>query len=335
MTSMLAGLASVLGGLQARVSRLRLRRKSRARIPAVSADQIERLLLLQGRVAARTIPVGKAIRNLSDVEFRVSSQWGEDGIIEWLVAHVDVPNQRFVEFGVDNFREANCRFLLKNRGWKGLVLDGSAHNIAAIKSEPDHWRYDLAAKSAFITVDNINALIDEAGFGGPLGILSIDIDGNDYWIWKIITSVQPAIVICEYNAVLGDTRPIVVPYNSSFRRHQAHFSGQYFGASIAALTHLARDKGYTFVGTNTNGVNAFFVKDEVAAPVLALLGETKAFASRHRDSRDEQGKLTFITGAERYDLIRELPVMDIATGDTLLLRDMERPYSRDWLDGMS
>jgi hypothetical protein len=331
MTSVLAGLASVLGGLRGR----RSRRKSRKLAPAVSADAMERLLLLQGRVAARTSPVGKAIRNLSDVEFRVFSQWGEDGIIEWLVAHVDVPNQRFVEFGVENFREANCRFLLKNRGWKGLVLDGDERNIAVIKSEPDYWRHDLTARSAFITVDNIDALIREAGFGGPLGILSIDIDGNDYWIWKVITSVQPAIVICEFNAVLGDTRPIVVPYDSSFRRLEAHFSGQYFGASIAALEHLARDKGYTFVGTNANGVNAFFVRDELAAPVLALLGETRAFPSRHRDSRDKQGDLTFAAGAERYELIRELPVVDIATGDTLLLRDIERPYSREWLDGMS
>ena len=222
MTSMLGGLASVLGGLTGR----RSRRKSRKLVPAVSAEKMEQLLLLQGRIAARTSPVGKAIRNLSEVEFRVFSQWGEDGIIEWLVAHVDVPNQRFVEFGVESFREANCRFLLKNRGWKGLVLDGGEHNIAAIKSEPDYWRHDLTAKSAFITVDNIDALIREAGFGGPLGILSIDIDGNDYWIWKVITSVQPAIVICEYNAVLGDTRPIVVPYDSSFQRPKAHFSGQ-------------------------------------------------------------------------------------------------------------
>jgi hypothetical protein len=328
MTSVLA---SVLGGLTGR----RARRKSRKLVPAVSAEKLEQLLLLQGRIAARTSPVGKTIRNLSEVEFRVFSQWGEDGIIEWLVAHVGVPNQRFVEFGVESFREANCRFLLKNRGWKGLVLDGDEKNIAAIKSEPDYWRHDLTAKSAFITVDNIDALIREAGFGGPLGILSIDIDGNDYWIWKVITSVQPAIVICEYNAVLGDTRPIVVPYDSSFQRLKAHYSGQYFGASIAALKYLAQEKGYAFVGTNANGVNAFFVKEELAAPVLALLGEAKAFASRHRDSRDAQGKLTFAAGAERYDLIRELPVMDIATGDTLLLRDIERPYSRDWLDSMS
>ena len=105
---------------------------------------------------------------------------------------------------------------------------------------------------------------------GPLGILSIDIDGNDYWIWQAITSVQPAIVICEFNAVLGDMRPIVVPYDSAFQRLRAHFSGQYFGASIAALKSLARAKGYTFVGTNSNGVNAFFLKEELAAKLKSV-----------------------------------------------------------------
>jgi len=339
MTRVLAGFVSVLGGVQARVSKLHLprlrRRKSRNAFSPALAEQMERLLLLQGRIAARSFQAGRVIRDLSEVEFSVSSQWGEDGIVEWLVANVDVPNKRFVEFGAENFREANCRFLLKNRGWKGLVFDADERNIAAITSEPGYWRHDLTAKQAFVTVANIDALIREAGFGGPLGILSIDIDGNDYWIWEAITSVQPAIVICEFNAVLGDMRPIVVPYDSAFRRLRAHFSGQYFGASIAALKSLARAKGYTFVGTNSNGVNAFFLKEELAAPVLELLAETTAFPARHRDSRDESGKLTFVAGADRYDLIRELPVVDVATGQTLLLGDMERPYSQDWLNGMS
>src|SRR5208282_5819987 len=114
-------------------------------------DFSERSLLLQGRLAARALPAGRSIQTLADVEFRVFSQWGEDGIIEWLVAHVSVPNQRFVEFGVETFREANCRFLLHNRNWKGLVLDGSDQNITALKSERLFWMYDLTAKPAFVT----------------------------------------------------------------------------------------------------------------------------------------------------------------------------------------
>ncbi len=298
------------------------------------ADFAERSLLLQGRSSARALPKGQSIRDLSDVEFRVFSQWGEDGIIEWLVAHVPVPNMRFVEFGVETFREANCRFLLQNRNWKGLVMDGNEQNLQALKSLPLYWMYDLTAKAAFVSAENINGLIEEAGFGGPLGILSIDIDGNDYWVWKAIKVVDPAIVICEYNPVLGDIRPVVVPYDPDFRRFDAHYSGLHFGSSIAALKYLATEKGYRFLGTNSNGINAFFVKDDLAGSVIPLLEVQTAFPSRHRDSRSEQGVLSFTGGAERLALIMDMPVVDVTTGETLALRDIEKPYSDAWLKAM-
>src|ERR1700738_1752390 len=158
------------------------------------SDFAERSLQLQGRAAARALPRGRRIKDLSEVEFRVYSQWGEDGIIEWLAAHVPVPNRRFIEFGVETFHEANCRFLMHNRNWKGLVIDGSEANMASLRAQPYFWKHDLTAKSSFVTAENIDALITEAGFAGPLGILSIDVDGNDYWIWQAIQSVQPAIV---------------------------------------------------------------------------------------------------------------------------------------------
>ncbi len=299
-----------------------------------ATDFGERALMLQGQAAARALPIHRPIANLSVVEFRVFSQWGEDGIIEWLAAHVKVPNTRFVEFGVETFSEANCRFLLQNRNWRGLVMDGSADNMAALKASPLHWMYDLTAKAAFVSTENINALIGEAGFAGPLGLLSIDIDGNDYWVWEALTAVDPAIVVCEYNPIFGDTRAIAVPYASDFRRLEAHHSGLYFGASIAALRHLAAKKGYGFVGTNANGINAFFVRDDLADAVLPLIERPKAFPSRHRDSRDETGALSFTGGVERLALIKDRPVVDVETGETLLLGDIAAPYSEAWLKDM-
>lgn len=290
--------------------------------------------MLQGTTAARALPKNRPIEDLSEVELRVFSQWGEDGIIEWLVAHVPVPNTRFIEFGVENFAEANCRFLLQNRNWKGLVLDGSARHMETLRASRLSWMYDLSAKHAFVDAENINALIQEAGFAGPLGLLSIDIDGNDYWVWKAITTVDPAIVICEYNSILGDTRPIVVPYEPRFRRQKSHPSWLYFGCSIAALKRLAAEKGYTFVGTNSHGINAFFVKDSLAQSVLPLLKTQKAFPSRHRDSRDEDENLSFAGGLERFRLIQDMPVTDVETGEMLLLRDIGAPYSEAWLRAM-
>jgi hypothetical protein len=306
-----------------------------AMVRAQLADLSERSLLLQGRAASRALPRGRRVRDLSEVEFRVFSQWGEDGIVEWLAEHVAVPNERFIEFGVETFREANCRFLMQNRNWKGLVFDGSAANIAALATDRAFWMHDLTAKCAFVTAENIDGLIRDAGFAGPLGILSLDVDGNDFWIWESITSVEPAIVICEYNPIFGDTRAVAVPYVPEFRRFDAHYSGLYFGASIAALKHLATRKGYTFVGTNANGINAFFVKNDLAAPLLQLIEAPKAFPSRHRDSRDQQGRLSFTAGLARLALIRDMLVVDVESGRSLPLSDIERPYSETWLRGMA
>src|SRR5260370_5620092 len=202
---------------------------------AMFKDFSERSLLLQGRALAQASKNLRNVQNLGDVEFRVFSQWGEDGIIEWLLERVLVPNNRFVEFGVENFGEANCRFLLQNRNWRGLVFDGSQANISALKSERLFWMHDLTALAAVVTAENINALIEECSFGGALGILSIDLDGNDYWVWKAVECVNPAIVVCEYNPILGDVEPIVVPYSADFQRFQAHPSGLYSVASIVAL----------------------------------------------------------------------------------------------------
>ena len=337
-TKLIAGLkaASESPGLIANLaSRQREAEGELAMVRAQLADLSERMLLLQGHAASRALPRGQRIRDLSEVEFRVFSQWGEDGIVEWLAGHVAVPNERFIEFGVETFREANCRFLMQNRNWKGLVFDGSAENIAALAQERAFWMHDLTAKSAFVTTENINGLIRDAGFAGPLGILSIDVDGNDFWIWESITDVEPAIVICEYNPIFGDTRAVTVPYDPAFRRFDAHHSGLYFGASIAALKRLGSRKGYTCVGTNANGINAFFVKDSLAAALLQLIEAPKAFPSRHRDSRDRHGRLSFAGGPARLALIRDMPVVDVESGKSLPLSHIEQPYSEAWLRGMA
>ncbi len=295
-------------------------------------DFIERSLLLQGRNAAARLPA--EIEDLSETEFRVFSQWGEDGIIEWLLQHVATPNNRFIEFGVENFGEANCRFLLQHRNWRGLVLDGSEEHMASLRKEQLFWRHDLATRTAFITRENIDDLITAEGFAGPLGILSIDLDGNDYWVWEAIDCVQPAIVICEYNPIMGDMLPISIPYDPAFQRFDVHCSGLYFGCSIAALRHLAERKGYTFVGTNSNGINAFFVQNKFADAVLGRIRHVKAFPSRHRDSRDRDGQLTFVRGRDRFRLIEEFPVVDVRTGDRVFLHEIAEPYSEAWLAGM-
>jgi hypothetical protein len=183
-----------------------------------SLNRLDRALLLQGRLAANQIAALPRIRHLGDIEFRVCSQWGEDGIIEWLCDKLpDIPRS-FVEFGLEDYAEANTRFLIENRGWRGLVLDGDKAHMEALRHETLYWRYDLTAVCAFISAENINSLTLDNGFEGSIGILSVGIDGNDYWVLEAIGCVNPTIIICEINGVFGDLRAISVPYRPDFQR---------------------------------------------------------------------------------------------------------------------
>jgi hypothetical protein len=291
-------------------------------------------LLLLGRMASRQVRSMDAISSLEKVEFKVFSQWGEDGIIDWLIERAEIPPHlhTFIEFGVESYSEANTRFLLQNRNWRGLVMDGDPARIERLNKEKHlFWGYDLTARSAFITRENVNDLFVDAGFSGEIGLLSIDIDGNDYWVWEAIRAVRPVICVCEYNAVLGDIWPISVPYEPHFIRTRPEFRNLYFGASIAAFRSLASKKGYQFLGTNSGGVNAFFIREDYAPRFDSWLANTTAWPSKFRESLDESGQLSFIGGLERAQLIRELPVINTETLETHSLGGLTPLYSEDWL----
>jgi len=242
-------------------------------------------------------------------EFKVFSQWGEDGLIQFLLRYVNIDNSVFVEFGVENYLESNTRFLLINNNWSGLVIDGSPDNIAHIKSDPIYWRHNLKAHCAFVTKENINDLLKENGVVGDIGILSIDVDGNDYWIWDGIDVVSPAIVIIEYNARFGKDMSVTVPYDSDFVRSQKHYSMIYFGASIRALCVLAEEKGYAFVGCGSAGVNAFFVRqDLMVKEITALTVEEGYVRNKFRESRNQDGQLIYLSQEDEYKLLTSLPL---------------------------
>lgn len=224
-------------------------------------NDLKSIKLLLGKLLSQNLQVNKMI-TLEDSEFKVFSQFGEDGIIQDLVFKLNLKNKSFVEFGVENYEEANTRFLLENNNWKGLIIDSSEKNINFIKKQDYYWRFDIEAKCNFITKENINNIIKESDTPYNTGILSIDVDGNDYWIWEAIDVIYPDIVIIEYNARFGPERSVTIPYNKSFDRNNNKSSKIYYGASLMALCKLGRKKGYELVGTNSNGNNAFFVKKE-------------------------------------------------------------------------
>lgn len=274
----------------------------------------EKSLLLQANAILRLLP--DRITSLREVEFSVFSQWGDDGIIQFLLREIRPATAFFVEFGVSDYVESNTRFLLINNNWAGLVLDSDPENVARIKAAPYFWRHELQARQVFVTAENIGDVLRSSGVPRRPGLLHIDIDGNDYWIWKALHDFVPDIAILEYNAVLGAQRAITVPYRPDFVRQQAHPSFLYYGASLGALIELGRCKGYRFVGCNSAGNNAYFVHGDAMTPALDELASSARFVeSRFRESRDARGELDYLQGAARYQRIRGLPVVNTTTGE--------------------
>jgi hypothetical protein len=282
--------------------------------------RINRLQEAVGRIEQRQIAFVDG--TWDQREFRVFSQWGEDGIIQYLIHNIAIDRRLFVEFGVENYLESNTRFLLTNNCWAGLVIDGSATNIDFIKRDSIYWACNLKAEHCFITTNNIEDILKAAGIQGDIGLLSIDIDGNDYWVWEVIRSISPRIVICEYNSHFGPDAKVSTPYDPSFVREKAHFSKIYYGASIAALTALAESKGYSLVASNSAGNNAFFVRDDVRGSLPILTSADAYRTAVFREFHDEDGRLTFDDFETRLRKIAHLPVYDFCSKSVRRVADV-------------
>jgi hypothetical protein len=305
-----------------------LPRRRRKSVPAAAAAPLDPALddlkILVGLGLARQQKECPPPRRLSEVEFKVFSQFGDDGILQHLIASSGAAPDVFVEFGVSDYLESNTRFLLQGCNWRGLVLDSGEAEIRSIRARDFYWRHDLTAVQAFIDRDNIDALLTGNGFAGPLGLLSIDIDGNDYWVWEAIRAVDPVIVVVEYNGVYGPERAVAVPYDARFSRTAAHPSNLYWGASLGAFCVLAERKGYACVGSNSAGNNAYFVRRDRLGALRPLRSAEAWVESRFRDSRDEAGQLSFLSGSARRRPIADLPLLDVEHGNTLSVADLDR-----------
>ena len=209
----------------------------------------------------RSIIADKPISDLSRFEATLFSQCGEDGIIDAIFYKVGITNKYFVEFGVQDGVECNTRFLKEKRGWNGLMMDGGDNNSDFIKKE-------------FITVENINYLFKKYDVPREFDLLSIDIDGNDYWVWKAIDQYySPRVVIIEYNSSIPSTESKTIEYKADFRWDGT----DYFGASLLALDKLAKQKGYTLVGCNNIGGNAFYIRDDQLKDNFIIKGMQEFF----------------------------------------------------------
>ena len=282
----------------------------------------DELLLRIGRLESHLLASNTKPAKLEDIEFRVFSQFGEDGILQYLIRSIGAHPDTFVEIGTGDYRESNTRFLVQNNNWRGLVIDGGQAHVEFVLRTGMAWRHDVEPVSAFVTAENINQLITDNGFSGDIGVLSIDVDGNDYWLWKAVDSVSPAIVVLEYNALFGPDAAITVPYDPAFLNSAAHYSQLYFGASVGAYVHLANERGYRFIGCSSNGANAFFVRDDIAGDLPNLTSAEGFRASRFLTSRNPDGTMSRMRSlTDRIKLIGDLPVIDVTSGKTVTVAE--------------
>src|SRR5262245_38103799 len=192
--------------------------------------------------------------------FKLYSQNDEDGIIQEIFRRIGTGNRTFVEFGVESGVECNSAKLLVE-GFRGLWIEAKADHVAAVRQRFASFIQDgkLKLLGAAVTAENIDALLHKADVTGDIDLLGIDIDYNDYWVWKAISAVRPRVVVIEYNASLRPPLSITVPYDPEGSWDGSNF----YGASLEALTRLGADKGYRLVGCSIAGVNAFFVRADL------------------------------------------------------------------------
>lgn len=268
----------------------------------------QRLRELYTELLPDAFPAG----GLMQYESHVFSQGGEDGILLHIFSRIGVKNRTFIEFGAESGRECNTANLSINFGWSGLLMDGSEANVKLgrkfLNAHLGPRADDVKFIRAWITTGNIQKLIREHGVSDSTDLLSIDIDGNDYWVWKTIDIISPSVVLIEYNAAYGPTRSLTIPYDPRFRwKHnpQGLNRGFYFGASLTALTKLAKQKGYALVGCSSSGVNAFYVRRDLLGEGLIELSPEQAFVPQF--NRVVLG----ISTEEQFGMIKHLDFVEV------------------------
>ena len=230
--------------------------------PPSAVEQLTLMLAWQCRAAQAGAAPG-----LGGTGFQVNSQFEEDGLLLYVFSLLGFGNRKCVEICAGEGRECNTSNLILNHGFTGLLFDGDAANITRAR---DYFACHPATRynppscvHTWITAENIASLVADAGFSGEIDLLSIDLDGNDWWIWRALDTVTPRVVITEFNHLWGPEPALTVPYDSAFKAVFTQYGSDYAGATLAAFVKLGRLKGYRLVGVNRISTNAIFVRNDI------------------------------------------------------------------------
>lgn len=206
--------------------------------------------------------------SMQDVGFKVYSQFEEDGLLLYIFSVIGTSNKRVVEICAGDGIQCMAANLIINHGWSGLLFDGDEELVERgrkfFASHQSTWLHPPVFKAAWITRENIDQLIIENGFNGGVDLLSLDIDGNDYYIMEAITCIKPRVIICETQNVIPVNLALTIPYEPDFDRLK-NLHPDFTGASLLAMVRLLKKRGYRLVGSHRFGFNAIFVLDGVGA----------------------------------------------------------------------
>lgn len=247
----------------------------------------------------------------SAVEFRNFSQTGEDGILHYIYSLIGTTNKRSVEMCAGIGSECSTANLILNHGWHALLVEGDEGKVRRgqkfFADHPDSTVMGPIFQHRWISRENVNEIVGEAGFSGEIDLLSIDMDGMDYWIWESINVVNPRVLLLEFMPQLGASEALTVPYSSEFlpewvplfERDEStgeelapetaddlSYFGRwtmYGGASLAALAKLSEKKGYRLVGANSIGFNAFFIRNDIAQDLFPAVSLESCFNENSSD----------------------------------------------------
>ena len=291
----------------------------------LDATQLRTILGQNAILASRA---GKShFKNLWDAEVKVFSQWGEDGILDYLCDFLDLSKPRVLELGAGDFSECNSRYLAINRNASVFAVDAREDLELGIVNCGLLWKNEIRSLNTWITPKNINSILNQAtDFLKQIDLISIDIDSIDYWIASKIDFTNIQIVVVEYNAIFGGKQAVTIPLSENFSRFNAHYSGLYYGASLLAWVRLFDTFSMQFVGTNRVGNNAFFVKSEKAKNLDIRLPDVSDLSNyvdwRCREGRDLEGKLTYNQLEINKQIIGNLTVENIESGELIKVSEV-------------